>query len=211
MSGQDALELARAHGGKVRLNAAGDGLLLEMDGDPPPNLVELLRAAKPELVERLRLLKAVEVARPPDVTDAQWKVAVEGLRAFLAGGHGDEAERLGWPKAELYRVPKLWSQISLTGAGLLIGDAEVVEITAARIGIKTLGGASQAFYRRPEIDWAVVYRARLKLSGLDAVSEEPQLRALEFAVREYRRHHGVDLKDAKAAVLAAIAAKEKMS
>jgi hypothetical protein len=42
--------------------------------------------------------------------------------------------------------------------------------------------------------------------------EEGQLRAIEFAVGEYRRGHpGAGLEDAKAAVLAAIAPKAKQA
>jgi hypothetical protein len=41
-------------------------------------------------------------------------------------------------------------------------------------------------------------------------SEEGRLRAIEYAVAEYRRAHpGVDLETAKAAVLAALAPKAK--
>jgi hypothetical protein len=53
------------------------------------------------------LLEAVEAARPPDVTDDLWQTAVDGLRFFLLAGWGAEAERLGWPDDELYRVPPL--------------------------------------------------------------------------------------------------------
>jgi hypothetical protein len=214
MSGQQALELACAHGAKLRLNAAGDGLLLETDGDPPADLVEMLQVAKPELVERLRKrrrLEAVEATRPPDVSDAHWRSALRGLAAFVASGHGEKAEALGWTRDELYAVPKLWSQIHLTGVALLIAGNEVIAVTATEIRIKTASGSSLAFYRKPEVDYALVFRERLKQVGLDAGKEEFQLRAIEHTVAEYRKHHSVDLEAAKAAVLAAITAKAKQT
>ena len=47
----------------------------------------------------------LQAPRPPDVSDSQWEVALRGLRAFLTAGHGDEAERLGWPRSELFWSP----------------------------------------------------------------------------------------------------------
>jgi hypothetical protein len=54
---------------------------------------------------------------------------------------------LGWSKAELYRVPKLWSQINITGAGLLIGESKVLAVTLDNIVIETSSGATQRFRR----------------------------------------------------------------
>jgi hypothetical protein len=107
----------------------------------------------PDLIERHRpFLDAVEDSRPSDLSDDRWAAAMRGLRAFLAGGHGPKAEGAGWPPGELYAVPQLWSQIHLTGAALLIGDREVVEITAAAIRIKSASGSISAFYRQPTVD-----------------------------------------------------------
>jgi hypothetical protein len=158
---------------------------------------------------RLPRRKGFEATRPPDVSDARWQEAMRGLAAFVAGGWGDQAEAAGWTRDALFRVPELWSQIHLTGAALLIGDHEVVEVTPGEIRIRTASGAVQTFRRKPEPDWALVYLERLKLSGLDAVREEPRLRAIEYAVGAYRKYHGVDLEAAKRAVRAAITAKEK--
>ena len=54
--------------------------------------------------EHVALFRAIECARPNDVSDTQWRTAMRGLEAFLVDGHGDEAERLGWPRDELYRI-----------------------------------------------------------------------------------------------------------
>ena len=150
------------------------------------------------------LLCDIEEARPHDVNDAGWDVAMRGLRTFLATGRAHEALRLGWTKGELFRVPPVWARVDLCGAALLIGDREVVEVNPAEIRIKTASGATQNFFRRPEPDLALVYRERLKLFGLDASSEEVQLRALEHIVRFCHDHRNCDFETAKAAVLSAI-------
>jgi hypothetical protein len=287
---EETLQLARSHGVEVRLNAAGDGLNLEVEADPPQALMNVLRRTKWDIVAALRqheldrrrplitgwindhfvstplnicrhcgggaregdvfvrlycgdnsgdvhtscqpawrevqeakaraalglgrltgmfdhhfpLLNDIEEAKPDDVNDAQWDVAMRGLRIFLATGAADEALRLGWSKGELFRVPPLWSRVDLCGAALLIGDGEVIGVTSSRIGIRTPNGTEQGFYRKPVIDYGLVYGERLKLFGLDASSEEVQLRAFEHTVRFCRDHHGCDLEEAKARVRGAI-------
>jgi hypothetical protein len=206
----EILAQAARRGVEVGLNPAGDGLRLWSDGDPPTDLVEFLKSAKPELVAHLHrrapFLQSIEAARPPDVSDSAWESAMRGLKDFIANGHGDEAQRLGWPRGELFALPEAWRNVADCGAALLIGDATVTEITPTAIRIKTASGAVQAFYRKPEIDYSLAYRTRLASIGLDAQKEEFRLRALEAVVNLYRSHHpGADIDTAKAAVLAAIA------
>jgi hypothetical protein len=150
------------------------------------------------------LLYNIEEARPDDANDAQWDVAMRGLRTFLATGGADEALRLGWTKDELFRVPSLWARGDLCGVGLLIGDREVVEVTSAEIRIKTASGATLAFYRRPEPDLALVYRERVKLLRRDVDEAEARARAYDFAVAFHQGHYGSDLPTAKSAALAAV-------
>lgn len=100
------------------------------------------------------LLYDIEEARPDDATDAQWDVAMRGLRTFLATGRADDAVRHGWTKGELFRIPPVWARVELCGAALLIGDCEVIGVTPDAIRIKTASDATQSFYRRPEIDRA---------------------------------------------------------
>jgi hypothetical protein len=115
-----------------------------------------------------------------------------------------EAERLGWPPDELYRVPELWSQIHLAGCALLIDDREVVAVTAEAIQIKTDSGATLSFYRKPQPDYGLIYRERLKaLRGLGG--GEAHFRALDYAINFCRQHSGCDLEEAKKLVRAAIA------
>jgi hypothetical protein len=54
MTVHEALELARSHNVEVRLNAAGDGLSLEVEADPPQALMNVLRRAKWDIVAALR-------------------------------------------------------------------------------------------------------------------------------------------------------------
>jgi hypothetical protein len=151
----------------------------------------------------LPLLCDIEEARPPDATDAQWDAAMSGVRTFLASGLADEAIRLGWPHDELFAVPPLWANVALCGAALVIGDREVAAVTADKIQIKSESGSILSFYRRPQPDYGLVYRERLKaLRGLGG--DEPHFRAFDYAVSFCRQHSGYDLEKAKALVRAAI-------
>jgi hypothetical protein len=182
---------------------------------PSADIVALIDARKaeisvflhPEAVQR-RLDADADVLRaepPPDVDAARWEIAQTGLRAFIAAGHGAEAERLGWPKDELYAAPPLWARVDLCGAGLLIGDREVVAVTADRIQIKSASGAILSFYRKPEVDYRLVYETRRKALVLNLGADEAHFRAVDFAINFCRQHSGVDLEEAKKQVWGAIA------
>jgi hypothetical protein len=54
MSPADIVEKARQHGVAVTLNDAKTGLSLWADGDPPEEVVELLKAHKPDIVAHLQ-------------------------------------------------------------------------------------------------------------------------------------------------------------
>jgi hypothetical protein len=166
-------------------------------------------------VEQLEQLATAVVsdaiaAQPPDAGEQQWQTALRGLRRFIAAGHGAEAERLGWPKNELYAVPPIWARVDLCGAGLLVGNNEVTGVTASEIRIKTASGSSLAFYRKPQPDLRLVYSTQLKLRRCDdvAADEEGRLRALEFTVNFHRERTGCDVETAKQVVMEALAMKE---
>jgi hypothetical protein len=55
-----ATKLAGQHGVDVRLNSTGDGLALEAENAPPPDLLEALKEAKPEIVLALRRQAVVQ-------------------------------------------------------------------------------------------------------------------------------------------------------
>ena len=192
---------------------------------PTSHVIALLDAHEPAIVTLMRpngdgrslldlarerhkpLLEAVDAARPPDASDTQWRPAIEGLRFFLLSGHGDEALRLGWSSDELFSVPSHWPNVSQTGAGLLIGDCKIISITPAEIRIKASGDATQAFYRKPEGDYGLVFRDRLKLivGHYPGGSDEPRLRAIDHTINVCRANTGLGLEQAKQIVLQAIA------
>ena len=213
MTAAEVLTLAKAHGVTIKL----DGAELELTADRKPgaDLLDAIAGCKAEIITflhpdavRRRLEAEAEVLRaprPPDVADADWAAALRGLRAFLAAGYGEEAERLGWPKAELFAVPPLWSRVDLCGAALAIGDREVIGITPTEIRIKTASGSTLAFYRKPQVDYAVAYRARIQGLGDDGLNEEPRLRAREATVNLFLANNpGATIDEAAAAVTAAI-------
>ena len=172
-----------------------------------PNSDELTKLTKPLREDQVAILEAAAAGRPPDVSDPQWRTALKGLEAFFAAGHGDQVEALGWPKAELYAVPKLWSQVAQTGNALLIGDSKVTSVTPDEIRIETAQGASQAFRRKTEPDYALVYSKELALRRCESASgaEEAVFRAREFTIRFYRDHHNASLADGARAIDAIIA------
>lgn len=154
---------------------------------------------------RLPRRKGFEAARPPDVSDDRWQAALRGLSAFVAGGWADQAERLGWTRDELFRVPPLWGRGDLAGAALLTGDNEAVGVTADAIKIKTPSGSTQTFCRR-QLDFALMFESRRKQLGGNVDPGEARLRAREWTIREYQRlNKDASRADATCAVDAMIA------
>jgi hypothetical protein len=216
MTAAEALALAKAHG--VTILPDGDDLEILADREPDRDLLDAIAVCKAAILAKLReeasaahhpLAEAIEAERPPDVTGNQWRIAMRGLRAFIAAGHGDEAERLGWPRDELFRVPPVWARVELCGAALLIGDREVLDVTRDAIRIKTASGAIQAFYRKPEPDFALIYSERRKLILRDVDPDEAHCRAYDYTISAYRAHHGCNLETAKAAVMAALKGEQR--
>jgi hypothetical protein len=151
MTVHKALDLARSHGVDVRLKADGSGLILEAASNPPPGVLEALRAAKPDLlcilIGREAAKATADAEPPPDCSGRHWAAAQYGLRHFVDDGWADQAALLGWTVDELYRVPELWSQIHLTGAALLISERRVVAVTGDAIAIETRSGSQLKFRR----------------------------------------------------------------
>ena len=150
MTAMNALELARSYG--VRFGRKPDGgIRYQAAAAPPPDVVAVLAAAKPDF---LRVLAGREAARtalnataPPDCLPRRWTEAQDGLRRFVADGWADQAALLGWTPDELYRVPPVWTRIDLAGAALLIAARRVVAVTEASIAIETPSGSHLKFRR----------------------------------------------------------------
>ena len=198
----DVFARCERSGVRLFLNSATDQHKLQASGkgNPPAHLIKrvgevrgALTAALPTLVlDRKGADAAIAAAKaPPDVTPAQWQEAIDGLWVFVAAGHAAAAEAAGWLRGELFAVPPRWSRVDLCGAGLAIGDREVVDVTSAEIRIRTASGATLAFYRKPEIDYRVAYEAHLKSTrgNYKPDSEEAHLRALERAVFFFRNNN----------------------
>jgi hypothetical protein len=58
MTAAEILAKAQARGVEVGLTPAGDGLRIWSEGDPQADLVELLKCAKPQIIEALRRERA---------------------------------------------------------------------------------------------------------------------------------------------------------
>jgi hypothetical protein len=107
----------------------------------PPDVITLLIEAR-EAAEAGLVAK-----RPADCPDSQWEPARRGLERFIAEGWGDQAALLGWTSEELYRLPRLWSRIDLTGAAWLVGFRRVTAMTAENIVIESRSGSRLKFRR----------------------------------------------------------------
>jgi hypothetical protein len=151
MTATNALKLARSYGVRFLRKPDGSGVVYQAKAVPPPDVVAVLAAAKPDF---LRVLAGREAARaalnaaaPPDCLPQRWVAAQESLRRFVRDGWCDQAALLGWTADELYRVPPLWSRVDLTGAALLVGERRIVALTEASIVIETLSGSRLKFRR----------------------------------------------------------------
>jgi hypothetical protein len=151
VTAMNALELARSYGVRFLRKPDGSGVVYQAKAAPPPNVVAVLAAAKPDFLRVLAGREAAKVAlnaaAPPDCLPQRWIAAQEGLRRFVRDGWCDQAALLGWTADELYRVPPLWSRVDLTGAALLVGERRIVALTEASIVIETLSGSRLKFRR----------------------------------------------------------------
>jgi hypothetical protein len=153
--------LAEAEGAGITLIRDGDMISLETQTPPlPADIVAMLKAVKPDLLRilacREAALAALAAYAPEDcgfvrgaygIRISRWEIALTGLRRFLAQGWGDRAALMGWSADELYAVPRLWSQIHITGAALLVGFDKVIAVTADSIALETRSGSVNKFYR----------------------------------------------------------------
>jgi hypothetical protein len=150
MTAMNALELARSYGVRLRRKPDG-GIAYQADAAPPPEVVAILAAAKPDFLRVLagrEAAKAALEANPPqDCSEERWTEATQGIRRFVRDGWGEQAALLRWTAEELYRVPPVWRRIDLTGAALLIGEARVIAVTENSVAIETLSGSRLKFRR----------------------------------------------------------------
>jgi hypothetical protein len=161
-----------------------DGKLIAEASEVPPALVAQLRAARSDLMPLLALRKAAQPSfaaeRPRGARATEWADALRGLKKFLADGWGDQAALLGWTAAELYAVPRVWARVDLTGAALLVGRWQVVDVDAEAIIVKPPWSDSRLkLYRRDDL----VQPAPKLVPGVLSESEA----ALVEAIVDYMR------------------------
>jgi hypothetical protein len=145
MTAMNALELARSHGVSILRRPDGSGVIYQAKAAPPPDVVAVLAAAKPDFLRVLAGREAAQAAlnavAPPDCLPQRWIAAQDGLQRFVREGWGDQATLLGWTVDELYRVPPVWARVDLTGAALLIAECRIITVTEASISIEMLSGS----------------------------------------------------------------------
>jgi hypothetical protein len=159
MTVTNALELARSYGVRFRRKPDGSGVVYQAKAAPPPDVVAVLAAAKPDFLRLLAGREAAKIATnaepPPDCLPRRWTEAQDGLRRFVNDGWGDQAALIGWSPEELYRVPPFWARVDLAGAALLISDRCIIAVTETSIAIETLSGSRLKFrrIRREHLAW----------------------------------------------------------
>jgi hypothetical protein len=103
------IEQATAAG--IRLVPDGDTLRLRTRQDPPADLIEALRAHKPEILAALRqpgfaecLSRLRAMPYPAEIDVDRWALFLADAAAFLSLW-GPQAERTGWRASDLFAVP----------------------------------------------------------------------------------------------------------
>jgi hypothetical protein len=131
-----ALAVARRAG--VKLSLDGDDLIAEAP-EVPADVLAILRPAKADIVRILKWRDPAQapfgIRRPHDATIEQWDAALLGLHHFFAGKWDEQAKACGWSDPELYATPKLWSQVSMTGIALLVGEWRVVAVDGEAVTV----------------------------------------------------------------------------
>lgn len=109
MTVSSLIEQATAAG--IRLVPDGDTLRLRTRRDPPAELIEALRAHKPEILAALRqpgfaecLSRLLAMPYPAHIDVDRWALFLADAAAFVALW-GPQAERTGWRASDLFAVP----------------------------------------------------------------------------------------------------------
>ena len=169
MSAAQAIELAHQHG--VELEPRGELLHYRADAQPPPEVVEALRANKAEILAVLadqqqsapddwydghRRLLAMPA--PGDISPDEWRIFIRSCGAFLSSPWAERAASLGWgafdlfgcdPKAPLARVDRM-------GLLWLLRDNSIVALTDETAITKTPSGSRLTFRVRTSKDAGAV-------------------------------------------------------
>jgi hypothetical protein len=151
MTVSSLIEQASAAG--IRLVPDGDTLRLRTRRDPPAELVNALRAHKPEILAALRRQPALAeclsrlraMPYPADIDIDRWALFLGDASAFMAVW-GLQAERTGWRASDLFAVPGglCWA---LEGREVVALSIAPSEATIRAKGDNAGPGATVAFHR----------------------------------------------------------------
>jgi hypothetical protein len=211
MTPTEILAVAAARGFRVGLNRTGDGLLLWPGDDPPIDLVDLVRGAKPQIVASLHaergrinhwIANRITEWPPTSCLHCRKPIIVGQLWAVVSNGdvtarfHQDcHSEWLAQHEA-----------LARKALGLMGETMRWPATTNSAVSFPAAPGFWETWihrrgHRRP---CRQPYAERRKLLVRDVVEDEARARAFEYAVSAYRACRGVDLEAAKQAVIAAM-------
>lgn len=115
-----ALDLIReAMGAGMTLGIHGDTLQLESPVEPPADVIDRLRASKPQIMRCLPAVILQDRPRPETWPLARWKALQSDALAFVTDGWADRADALGWQPWELWGCHETASYHRIDHLGLL--------------------------------------------------------------------------------------------
>jgi hypothetical protein len=148
---QAIMEAAGACG--VSMTAAGERLEWKSAAAPPADLLDAIRAHKPEILAALRqpgfaecLSRLLAMPYPAVIEVDRWALFLSDAAAFLAVW-GPQAERTGWRASDLFAVPGglCWALEGREVVALSISPSEAT----IRAKDAAAGPGATADYRRP--------------------------------------------------------------
>jgi hypothetical protein len=84
---------------------------------------------------------------PDGATPDGFELLRQGALRF-AVEYAPEAVRLGWSLDELFALSEPFARVDLRGAAWFIGDATVIDVTAAAITLRRSSGSTTRIYRK---------------------------------------------------------------
>ena len=190
MTAAQVLDDIRSHGGSVML--IGDDLKLRIPKSAPRDLIDAVRAAKPELItllrenpnadddleERAALVEygagvprewaegfaRLDCAKPPQGYPLpRWHQIINDGGLFL-DRWAHQAAAFGWTALDVFGVNPAAPLVRYDGMGLvpLIQGCRVISIAADSAQIKTRNGHTQTYSRRPRLDAVALWQLRDK-------------------------------------------------
>jgi hypothetical protein len=167
MTATEVIDAARQFG--VAVAVAGDKLQLRAPQAPPREIMEAIRAHKPQIIDLLTR-KSGTVARwtegidrldpdrhPEGFPPIRWERLITDARVFLETW-GAQADRLGWTDTAIFGVDPNGPHARIDKAGLvvLLDGGRVVAMSEDRAALMTRKGGRLAFYRQRHAELGAV-------------------------------------------------------